>query len=91
MKLFRPKMPAIPETPKAPTVDDAIQAEEDIARLRKRRGLASTFLVGQRQRTSAAAASLMGTGSGTSLGSSGSGGGSGGSTGGGGSGRPAAY
>ena len=87
MKLFRPKMPAIPETPKAPTVDDAVQAEEDIARLRRRRGLASTFLVGQRQHTSAAAASLMGTGSGTSLGSSGSGGGSGG----GGSGRPAAY
>ena len=86
MKLLRPKMPAIPETPKAPTVDDAIQAEEDIARLRKRRGLASTFLVGQRQRTSAAAASLMGTGSGTSLGSSGggsSGGGGGGGTGGG--------
>lgn len=82
MKLFRPKMPAIPETPKAPTVDDAVQAEEDIARLRRRRGLASTFLVGQRQRTSAAAASLMGTGSGTSLGSS-SGGGGGGGTGGG--------
>lgn len=60
MNLLRPKMPAIPETPKAPTVDDAIQAEEDIARLRKRRGLASTFLVGQRQRASAAAASLMG-------------------------------
>lgn len=78
MKLFRPKMPAIPETPKAPTVDDAIQAEEDIARLRRRRGLASTFLVGRRQRTSAAAASLMGTGSGTSLGSSSGGGGGGG-------------
>lgn len=76
MKLFRPKMPEIPETPKAPTVDDAVQAEEDIARLRRRRGLASTFLVGQRQRTSAAA-SLMGTGSGTSLGSSGGGGGGG--------------
>lgn len=85
MNMFRPKMPAIPETPKAPTVDDAVQVEEDIARLRKRRGLASTFLVGQRQRTSAAAASLMGTGSGTSLGSSGSGsgGGGGGGTGGG--------
>lgn len=86
MKLFRPKMPAIPETPKAPTVDDAVQAEEDIARLRRRRGLASTFLVGQRQRTSAAA-SLMGTGSGTSLGSSGTGGGGGG----GGPGRSAVY
>lgn len=90
MKLFRPKMPAIPETPKAPTVDDAVQAEEDIARLRKRRGLASTFLVGQRQRTSAAAASLMGTGSGTSLGSS-SGGSSGGGGGGGTGGGRAAY
>lgn len=82
MNLFRPKMPAIPETPKAPTVDDAVQAEEDIARLRRRRGLASTFLVGQRQRTSAAASSLMGTGSGTSLGSSGGGGGGGGTGGG---------
>jgi hypothetical protein len=80
MQLFRPKMPAIPETPKAPTVDDAVQAEEDIARLRKRRGLASTFLVGgDRQRTSAAAAALMGTGSGTALGASGSGPGGGGS------------
>lgn len=71
--LFKPKMPAIPETPKAPTVDDAAQAEEDILRVRKRRGLASTFLVGgERQRTSAAAAALMGNGDGTSTGSSGS-------------------
>lgn len=79
MRLFSPKMPAIPETPKAPTVDDAAQAEADIVRLRKRRGLASTFLVGQRQRTSAATA-LMGTGTGTALGSGGAGGGSGGGT-----------
>ena len=67
--LITPKMPKIPEVPKAPTVDDAAQAEDDILRLRKRRGLASTFLVGgERQRTSAAAAALMGTGDGRSLG-----------------------
>jgi hypothetical protein len=69
MQLFRPKMPAIPEPAKAPTVDDAAQAEADIMRLRKRRGLASTFLVGREQRTrSPAADALMGTGTGTALG-----------------------
>lgn len=70
--LLKPKLPAIPETPKAPTVDDAAQAEEDILRLRRRRGLASTFLVNSdRQRTSAAASALMGNGTGTATGSSG--------------------
>ena len=66
MQLFSPKAPRIPEPPKAPTVDTAAQAENDIMRLRKRRGLASTFLT--QPAASSAASALMGTGAGTSLG-----------------------
>lgn len=68
MQLFSPKTPSIPEPPKAPTVDSAAQAEADIMRLRKRRGLASTFLTQPGVKASPAASALMGTGTGTSLG-----------------------
>ena len=50
--LFSPSMPATPEPIKPPTTDDARQADEDMRKLRRRRGLASTFLTGQRTRAS---------------------------------------
>lgn len=53
--IFSPKAPKIPEPIKPPTIDDARQADEELMRLRKRRGLASTFLVRQGPRRGAAA------------------------------------
>jgi len=41
-----PQPPAPQPMPVQPTVDDTRQAEEDIARLRRRRGRQSTFLTG---------------------------------------------
>lgn len=58
--LFSPKMPAVPEPVKPPTTDDARQAEEDLTKLRRRRGRAATFLMSQGDRTRGAAASLLG-------------------------------
>lgn len=62
--LFAPSKPAVPEPIKPPTTDDARQADEDIRKLRRRRGLASTFLTGQRTRASS---SLLGAGSGDTM------------------------
>ena len=59
--IFKPTMPTMPEPIKPPTVDDATQAEEDFNRLRRRRGLASTFLLGKTQRGTSAADSLLGS------------------------------
>lgn len=56
-------MPAIPEPIKTPTVDDARQSEEDLLRLRRRRGRASTFLTGQ-QRSAKASSQLLGASNG---------------------------
>lgn len=63
----KPKMPAMPAPIPVPTTDDARQAEEDTLRLRRRRGLASTFLAGRTARAGAAA-SLLGAGGGESMG-----------------------
>lgn len=57
----QPKMPAAKPLPVQPTVDDARQAEEDLARLRKRRGRASTFLAGTFGKPTSAAASMLGS------------------------------
>ncbi len=66
----QPSMPAIPDPIKPPTVDDARQAEEDLLKLRRRRGRASTFLFG---RTPASASSaLLGAAPPTSTASAGS-------------------
>jgi hypothetical protein len=43
-KAMTPEMPALPAMPKSPTTDTAAQAEEEMMRLRRRRGRASTFL-----------------------------------------------
>jgi len=56
-----PKLPPTPEPIKPPTVDDARQAEEDMLKLRRRRGLASTFLAGKVRPS--AAGSLLGAAS----------------------------
>lgn len=61
--LFSPKMPAVPEPVKPPTTDDARQAEEDLTKLRRRRGRAATFLMSQAgARNRGAASSLLGAG-----------------------------
>lgn len=67
--LFSPSMPATPEPIKPPTTDDARQADEDIKKLRRRRGLASTFLTGQKARASSM---LLGAGSGDTMTAAGS-------------------
>ncbi len=51
-------LPEAAPLPVQPTTDDALQAEQDIARLRKRRGRASTFLTGAFGKPSAAAGML---------------------------------
>lgn len=56
--LFSPKVPKPPEPVKPPTIDDTRQADEELMRLRRRRGRASTFLAGQQPRR-AATASLL--------------------------------
>lgn len=56
-----PKMPAAVAPPPTPTVDDTRQAEEDLMRLRKRRGLASTFLFG-RSKPGRIASGILGAG-----------------------------
>lgn len=71
-----PKMPALQPPPVAPTVDDTRQAEEDMMRLRRRRGLASTFLFGRGKPSSSASAMLgAGTSASPSLGTGGASGG----------------
>jgi hypothetical protein len=65
--LFSPKMPKAPEPVKPPTTDDTRQAEEDLMRLRRRRGRAATFLGGMRGRPSAASM-LLGSGIGSATG-----------------------
>jgi hypothetical protein len=60
--LFSPKMPKPPEPVKPPTVDDTRQAEEDLNRLRRRRGRASTFLSGPMRGRPSAASMLLGSG-----------------------------
>ena len=83
--LFSPSMPATPEPIKPPTTDDARQADEDLKKLRRRKGLASTFLTGQRTK---AASSLLGAGVGETTTSTVDTGGIGGGMGGGGMTRP---
>lgn len=61
--LKRPKLPDMPAAIPQPTTDDARQAEEDVMRVRRRRGLASTFLAGRTSRGSASS-SLLGAGGG---------------------------
>jgi hypothetical protein len=56
--LFSPKIPKAPEPVKPPTIDDTRQADEELMRLRRRRGRASTFLTSQKARR-AASASLL--------------------------------
>lgn len=64
----KPKLPAMPAPIPVPTTDDARQAEEDVMRLRRRRGLASTFLAGRTMRAGSASASLLGQGGGETTG-----------------------
>jgi hypothetical protein len=80
--LFSPKTPKIPEPVKPPTEDDALQTEEQLSRLRRRRGLASTFLMGRTSRAGAASQQLLGASGGGQSQSSGGAGGSGGPSGG---------
>jgi hypothetical protein len=61
----KPTMPTVPDPIRPPTTDDARQAEEDMLRLRRRRGLASTFLARGGSRMGAAG-SLLGSGGGSS-------------------------
>lgn len=91
--LFSPKMPAMPEPVKVPTTDDARQSEEDLMRLRKRRGLASTFLFNRpsgRPGSAGAASMLLGAAAGDSAAGGAAGSSAGGTGGGGGGGRSSA-
>lgn len=79
-----PSMPALQPPPPPPTIDDTKQAEEDLARLRKRRGLMSTFLFGTGKPTNSSAM-LLGPGASGAPSTGGSGSSTGGGSGGGGS------
>jgi len=57
-----PKIQQVAPPPPPPTVDDTRQAEEDLARLRRRRGLSSTFLFGRGKPGATAANSMLGSG-----------------------------
>lgn len=81
--LFSPDIPATPEPIKPPTTDDARQAEEDLTKLRRRKGRASTFLFGKTAKSGAASTALgagsdgaVTTGAATATTGAGSGGGS---------------
>lgn len=54
------KQPKVPQAPKVPTVDDARQAEEEVMKLRRKRGRASTFLSQTAARTGLSAADRLG-------------------------------
>jgi hypothetical protein len=73
--LFSPKIPKAPEPVKPPTIDDTRQADEELMRLRRRKGLASTFLVSQRPRRPGAWSQLTDMAGGAAAGAAASGGG----------------
>lgn len=66
-----PKMPEMAQPPAPPTIDNTRQAEEDLARLRRRRGLQSTFLFGRGKPGAPSAGAMLGSGERATMGGGG--------------------